>query len=86
MMKCEEAAIFVSESKDRRLPWHLKARLRFHLALCALCRRYERNLEMLSRISAAAGRMLELGQLPGGEPLPAEAKARIKQRLSDPKS
>lgn len=55
MMTCKEAARLISEERDHPLTIGQKLGLRMHLAFCALCRGYKKNLEMLGGIAARAG-------------------------------
>ena len=55
MMTCQEAARLISEERDHPLSLGEKIGLRMHLAFCALCRGYRKNLEELSCIAARAG-------------------------------
>lgn len=84
MMNCEDAARLISESKDIDLPWHRKLGLRFHLALCKICRIYNAQMDMLSRISARAGELAGADpKAPAGPSLSHDCKNRIKKRLTD---
>jgi hypothetical protein len=84
MMSCKEAARLISEEKDHPLSFGQKLGLRMHLAFCALCRGYKKNLEMLSRIAARAGDAV-MSQLSWGADedlvLSATSKERMKEEL-----
>ena len=82
-MNCKEVARFVSEQKDRTLPLHRRLGVRFHLVFCGMCRRYQKHLELISRIAARAGQMGLTASGPSGEELSGDAKDRIRQRLTD---
>lgn len=91
MMTCKEAARLISEGRDRQLTFGQRVGLRLHLLMCALCRGYQQNLEMLGRIFARAGDVvmasLPVGKKDGEElALSASAKQRIQEKLnqSDP--
>jgi hypothetical protein len=60
-----------------------KVGLRMHLAICALCRGYRRNLEMLGAIAARAGDavMSAFGRTDVDLALPTDSKQRIKEAL-----
>ncbi len=47
MPSCKDITQLVSEAMDRRLPWRQRLAIRLHLRLCALCRRYARQLRLL---------------------------------------
>lgn len=76
MMSCRKAAELTSEAHDRRLTLRERAALRLHLALCAVCRRYARQLEFIR----AAARRLERAAV-GREGLAPAARERIRARL-----
>lgn len=86
MMTCQEAAQLISEERDHPLTFGQRFGLRLHLAMCALCRGYRKNLEMLGRIFARAGDAVMAG-LPGTDPdaggaaLSAAARRRIQDEL-----
>ena len=82
MMNCEEIAKLVSEQKDRKLPFHRRIGMRFHLGMCKMCRLYRRQLEMLSRISSRAGEMELSASGPSGPGLSEPAKERIRKHLA----
>jgi len=50
MMPCAEAARLASESLDRPLTGRERRTLRWHLLLCHLCRRYDRQLRSLHNV------------------------------------
>jgi hypothetical protein len=80
MMTCEEASRLVSEKKDHHLPWRKRVGLRIHLLMCRMCRVYESQLQILTRISRSAGDLVINRQV-DDVALPVDAKQRIKQRL-----
>ena len=43
-LTCQEAAALMLAREDRALPLRNRAALRLHLAVCAACPRYERQL------------------------------------------
>lgn len=47
MPSCEQASRLVSESKDRPLSPSEQFKMRFHLAMCRHCARFEKQLRML---------------------------------------
>jgi hypothetical protein len=46
-VKCKEASQLVSQSLDRRLPWHQRILLRAHLLICDACTQFKRQMELL---------------------------------------
>ncbi len=87
MMSCQEAAKLISEERDRSLRFGEMLGLRFHLVFCALCRGYQKNLALLSRIAARAGEavMSRLQFGVGDEELvmSTSCKQRIKDALDE---
>jgi len=79
-MNCQKAARLVSERKDRRLSWREVLELRLHMGLCRMCVTYQRQIDMLSRISRRAGEMV-MGA-PISKSLSPAARERIKNRLT----
>jgi hypothetical protein len=47
MMTCKEAAALMSQSMERKLGWTEHLGLRLHLAICAGCAHYRRQLDVL---------------------------------------
>ncbi len=77
-LHCAEASRLDSEALDRPLSRVDRLALRLHLIGCGSCRRFGRQVRALRRISARlAG---EAGD-PAAEPLPEEARERIKRSL-----
>jgi predicted anti-sigma-YlaC factor YlaD len=75
---CREATRLASEAIDHPLPFGKRLELRFHLAMCAACRRYRRQIAALDRL---------VRQQAGKEPrldlaLTDEARERIRKALS----
>lgn len=83
MLSCQEAARLISEEMDRPLRFGEKVGLRIHLVFCALCRGYQKNLAMLSRIAASAGEAVA-SRLSFAEELAmsSASKQRIKDQLN----
>lgn len=82
MLKCNEISELVSESLDRKLPFHVRMEIRLHLMMCRLCRVYHRRTLLLQRILRTYDASLED---PSREELclPEGASARIKKALHD---
>ena len=49
MLSCFKATQYISLSHERPLVFSEKAVLRFHLTLCAACRRFDKNSKTLSK-------------------------------------
>jgi hypothetical protein len=80
MLSCKEATRLLSEALDRRLLLSERIALGFHLFICKMCRRYARQVRMLTdvlRSSIARD---------SGNPdarLDAAARARIRESLKN---
>ena len=84
MMKCKEIGRLVSEGRDRELSFYQRLNVRMHLAMCAMCRRFAKQLDFIGRLTRTAGQSSSL-LVEGGileEELSPDAKSRIKQELS----
>jgi len=49
MPPSRDVARLVSDGMDHRLSWRQRLTIRMHVTLCALCRRYERQLHLLRK-------------------------------------
>lgn len=47
MFKCRDISHLISQSMDRRLPWHIRMGIKFHLMMCKLCLRYQQQLKLI---------------------------------------
>lgn len=47
---CQEMSHLLSDALDRRLPWHIRARMFLHLRMCVLCEQYRHQLALLRRL------------------------------------
>jgi hypothetical protein len=83
MMSCQDAAKLISEQRDHPLSLGQRFGLKLHLAMCALCRGYQKNLEMLGSIAARAGDavMSAFGRTDGELALTTATKQRMKDQL-----
>lgn len=88
MMTCAEASRLISERKDHPLTLRQRIGLRLHLAMCAMCRGYKKNLDMLSRIAARAGEavMTSFGRTDDDLALSGATKQRIREELEKARS
>ena len=71
----------MSESIDRKLPFHQRIGIRIHLLMCKFCLRYERQLKFLRKILRTQAMYEENTE--SYIPLPPEARKRIKNFLGD---
>jgi hypothetical protein len=49
MLSCKEVCRLISESLDRKLPWHQRVQMRVHLLLCSACSCFQRQMQFLRR-------------------------------------
>jgi len=49
MLSCRQATQLLSESQDRRLDFGERVSVRMHLAICAACRNFGKQLQTLRR-------------------------------------
>lgn len=80
MLTCKGASHLISERQERPLGLRERWALRTHLWICANCRRFERQIELLRRALREMGRQSQTDQ--AGE-LPADVKARIEKALAE---
>ena len=78
---CKEATRLVSESLDRKLPFHQRIGIRIHLLMCKFCSRYEKQLMFLRKTSRTQKMYEE--DTESYTSLPPEARKRIKNFLHD---
>lgn len=80
MLTCKEASHLASKAMEAKLSWRERLGLSLHLAMCAVCRRYVRDMKKLRR------KCREIGQcnqalLPDSIKLSAQSKERIRKAL-----
>ena len=82
-LHCDEASRLTSESFERRLDFHERVAMRFHVVLCRSCRRFRKQLELLHE----AFRNLSQSHPDHSDLVPIglsdEMKERIKARLRE---
>lgn len=81
MLSCQEISRLVSESLDRKLPWHRRMEVWLHLKMCRLCSGFWGNLLRIrtaARESAAADEPLP----DGPDRLSSESKDRMRRLIS----
>jgi predicted anti-sigma-YlaC factor YlaD len=71
---CKKATYLVSKKEEGKLTWLESIRLRSHLSICSLCRKFELQTAFIGRMAKEAAQQLSL---------PAESKNRIKQSLEE---
>ena len=79
---CKETVAVISQSLERPLSLSERVRLKLHLWVCAWCLWYMEHLQIMRetlRARAAADPELDFPSAPG---LTAEARERIKQKLT----
>jgi len=80
MMNCKEASKLLSESRDHDIGLGKRLGLRFHLMMCRMCRIYNRQTELLGKLSRRAGEMV-MGKGTMDQSLAPATKDRIKENL-----
>lgn len=80
MLSCKDVTHKISQSQDRTLTLHDRIGVKLHLLICYACRRFVRQLTILtaaSRRALSENSTLELDD----KPLPEAARQRIRERL-----
>jgi len=73
-MTCKGIARLLSERQDHRLSFPACLAVRVHVFLCVFCRRFKRQLEIISQLSRAIGGV--------GDGSPCEDRRILEARLS----
>jgi len=81
MMTCKDASHLVSEGQDRPLGFRERWSLRMHLWMCANCRRFARQLDLMRKAMRLPGWRAE-DDVPGADLTP-EARERIRNTLDE---
>lgn len=82
-MSCSETSPLISERMDHRLPLSKKIRVTIHLAMCEVCRYYEKQLKILRGLAQnLAG---EESAYLGEARLSAQAREKIQKNLDSAK-
>ena len=81
MFSCQEVSRKVSESMDRKLPWHHRLLMNLHLVMCKYCRRFKDQLLIMHR--ALNCEDLSPDEASSCPHLSRQACERIKQALQD---
>jgi predicted anti-sigma-YlaC factor YlaD len=78
---CEKVGQMVSESLDRRLSLSERIRVKLHLAMCALCRRYANQLAFLHEALHRHAEDAEARKEPDRE-LPDDARQHLQDLIN----
>ena len=80
-LPCEGMSRLASQSLDRDLTRTERAALRLHMFYCAACRRYLRQLKLVTRALRGLSGQLETDEPLGGAGLPDDVREKIKCSL-----
>ena len=78
-LRCKDTTPLISELMDHNLPLGKRMRLKFHLALCTVCRFYQKQLEVIRSLARTLGG--EEGSTQQDATLSENAKTKIKDSL-----
>ncbi len=81
MPSCCKAARLLSESMERKLSLWERMLLKFHLAMCRMCRGFSAELVQLREAARRHAMQLEEGTADAEVTLSAEARLRIQKAL-----
>jgi anti-sigma factor ChrR (cupin superfamily) len=59
MLSCRDVVTLATDYAEGRLSWGARIQMRMHLAMCALCRRYLRQLEVTKSLLGRLGQGAE---------------------------
>ena len=79
IFSCKKITGMISESMDRKLPLYQRMGIRFHLMMCALCRRYQQQLLFIRSVFRPNSGTDDMDC----QSLPADARERIEKKLTD---
>ena len=79
MLTCKDVSKLVSESLEHDLPFRQRIGVRFHLMMCSLCRKYQRQTLLLRELFHRMARSEE--DQPSRQHLPEATRERIKKAL-----
>ena len=80
MFECKEISQLVSESMDRKLPLYRRLGIRFHLMMCKLCTRYEKQLQFIRDAAHHFSKASGTDEL--SCPLTEDTKNRMKKEIN----
>lgn len=78
---CQEMSKLLSDTLDRRLPWHTRGRMFIHLRMCVFCEQYRHQLALLRRLLRLTYDSHSSGRQTPQPRLSDEAKERIRRAL-----
>ncbi|MDP2833447.1 MAG: zf-HC2 domain-containing protein [Pseudomonadota bacterium] len=81
MLTCKDASHLISERQERPLGFRERWGLRVHLWICANCRQFERQLDLMRKALSELGRRARTGVQ--GADLTPEARERIRKALAE---
>ena len=81
IMPCEDVTHLTSQAMDHTLPLVQRGRLKFHLSVCMLCRRFSRHLLVIRDAVRRYGDRLEPYDQDAPPHLSPESRERIRQAL-----
>lgn len=81
MMTCKDASRLVSEGQERKLGLRERLGLRLHLWMCAQCRRFERQIQLLRRALRRMASQTDVDTQTAS--LTPEARERIRKAIAE---
>ena len=79
LFSCKQISRLISDSMDRQLPLTTRMGIRFHLMMCALCRRYKKQLLYIRNILHNTPEARDISC----QALSEAARQRIEKRLQE---
>ncbi len=77
-LPCSEVTRLLSESMDRKIPFHLRLGILWHIRICKWCKWYQEQLRFLRK---ALRWRASKEEIPPSAPLSSEAKERLKKAM-----
>jgi hypothetical protein len=81
MLTCKDASHLISQRLERPLPFRQRWGLRMHLWLCASCRQFERQMDLMRLALRKLGERAKADA--ASMELPPEARERIRKALAE---
>jgi len=81
MFNCREVTRLMSDGLDRKVPFHRRMGIRFHLLMCRFCARYLKQLKTIRELMHLERADLEDSHLPRS--LPPKTRDRIQHLIQD---
>lgn len=81
LFTCQDMSHLLSEVMDRTVPFHTRLRMRCHLLICVLCRRYQHQITLVRAVLRKNDATLHETSRTDAPGLSPEAKARIQRAL-----